>query len=209
MSKVEKMVAKAVEIANNDAHGYSMLDRWWVDYDCSSLMYICAKAAGYNVGVGTDATRYTGTMRRDFTKAGFTAIPFSQVGLGGLKRGDILLNEAHHTEMALGNGKFVGAHWNWDGKQGDSSGREISIGAAYDYPWDYVLRPPAETPKPKEDDDLKKVTNTGGAVHRFYNPAGWHMLTLDKTEMAAMKKNGWSTSWHWARPGSWRRSTGT
>ena len=194
MGKIDNMVARALAIANDNSHGYSQANRWGPDYDCSSMMYECAHHAGYNIGRGPDATRYTGTMKRDFMNAGFTAIPFNQVGLGGLKRGDILLNEVHHTEMALGNGQFVGAHSNWDGYQGDSSGREINVAPAYNYPWDYVLRPPAEVapaPKPKEDDDLKQVVNTGGPVYRLYNPAGWHLLTLSKNEVAQCLKHGW------------------
>ena len=196
--KIDKMVDKAIEIANNDYHGYSMIDRWIRDHDCSSMMYICAKHAGYNVGVGPNATRYTGTMKRDFTRAGFKAIPFSQVGLKGLVKGDILLNEVHHTEIYIGNGKFAGAHWNWDGKQGDSSGTEINIAPSYIYGqgWDYVLRPPAESTSNKtntvtsEVNDLQKVTNTGGDVYRLAKGTD-HMWTTSKTEHDALVKKGW------------------
>ena len=190
--RIEKMVQCAIDIANNNTHGYSQADRWDVDYDCSSMMYICANYAGYPIGVGRDTTRYTGTMRADFTAAGFTAIPFSQVGLGGLRRGDILLNEVHHTEMCIGSGQLVGAHSNWDGIPGDSSGREISVGAAYNYPWDYVLRPPADPTPKKELNDLKPVVNRGGKVYRLYNKkTGAHMLTLEAKERDTLKKNGW------------------
>lgn len=192
-NRIDKMVQCAIDIANNNTHGYSQADRWDVDFDCSSMMYICAHYAGYNIGVGRDATRYTGTMKADFTRAGFAAIPFDQVGLGGLKRGDILLNEVHHTEMCIGGGKFVGAHSNWDGESGDSSGLEISEGDAYVYNkgWDYVLRPPAE--ETKKVNDLQKVTNTGGNVYRLYNKkTGAHMLTLETKERDALKKDGWT-----------------
>lgn len=187
--KIEKMVQCAIDIANDNTHGYSQADRWDVDYDCSSMMYICAHEAGYNIGIGRNATRYTGTMKRDFTKAGFTAIPFSQVGLSGLKRGDILLNEVHHTEMCIGNGQFVGAHSNWDGRSGDSSGAEISIGAAYDYPWDYVLRPPVEK-ETREGSDLQKVNNQGGKVYRLAKGTN-HMWTLSTSERDGLIKKGW------------------
>lgn len=36
-------------------------------------------------------------------------------GRSYLKRGDILLNETEHTEIYLGNGLNLGAHWDWDG----------------------------------------------------------------------------------------------
>ena len=151
VSRKEKMVREAEAIAADDSRGYSQMYRWpsqGSDLDCASMMYVCAHDAGYNVTLGPQGVHYTGTMLADFTKAGFTALPFSSVGLKNLKRGDILLNVANHTEMCIGNGKFVGAHSSETGgiygKMGDQTGREISVCDAYNYPWDYVLRPPAE-----------------------------------------------------------------
>lgn len=147
MSKIDTMVNTAITIAKDDSHGYSQYRRWpsqGTDFDCSSLMYYCANKAGYNVPL----SGYTGTMLADFKNAGFSALKFSSVGLNGLKRGDILLNVTDHTEMCIGNGQFVGAHGSEtggiDGKPGDQTGGEISICSAYNYPWDYVLRPPSE-----------------------------------------------------------------
>ena len=74
-------------------------------------------------------------MRNVFKKVGFEWIPWSNIGsASNLKRGDILLNENSgakgHTEIYLGNNLMIGAHGgNRDGKAGDSSGKEISIGA--------------------------------------------------------------------------------
>ncbi len=151
VSKVEKMASAAETYAKDDSHGYSQYRRFpdqGTDFDCSSLMYQCAHEAGYSVP--TSGTRYTGTMLAHFKAAGFTALPFSAVGLSGLKRGDILLNVENHTEMAIGGGKFAGAHiaetGGIDGNPGDQTGNEISICNAYVYidGWDYVLRPPAD-----------------------------------------------------------------
>jgi len=156
---VEKMVQYAVGVAEDDSHGYSQARRWksqGTDRDCSSLMIEAAHEGGYDVPTGWG---YTGSMLDTFRKAGFEAIPFSRVGLGGLKRGDILLNVKNHTEMCIGGGRFVGAHCSEtggiDGKPGDQTGDEISIVPAYVpiYGWDYVLRPPdgggaAPAPKP-------------------------------------------------------------
>lgn len=148
-TKLERMVNLAVDIANDNSHGYSQMYRWpsqGSDFDCSSLMYWCANKAGFNVSIGPSRIHYTGTMLNDFKAAGFKALPFASVGLGGLKKGDILLNVQHHTEMCIGGGKFVGAHSSETGgiygKMGDQTGREISVCNAYNYPWDYVLRPP-------------------------------------------------------------------
>ena len=153
MSKIQKMVDYAVAVAKDDSHGYSQYRRWpsqGTDFDCSSLMYQAANHAGYNVTVGPSGTHYTGSMLADFKKAGFTAVPFDG-NLSDLEPGDIMLNVGAHTEMYIGDGKFVGAHiaetGDIDGKPGDQTGNEISICPAYIYSsgWDYVLVPPKES----------------------------------------------------------------
>lgn len=152
MGSIEKMVCHAIAIAEDDSHGYSQAVRWGPDYDCSSLMYISAEIGGYSVP--TWGTRYTGTMVEHFRNAGFTVIPWSEVGISGCRRGDILLNVADHTEMCIGGGKLVGAHSSETGgiygQIGDQTGNEISIVPIYNYPWDYVLRPPADEVRPKQ-----------------------------------------------------------
>lgn len=40
----------------------------------------------------------------------------------------------------LGNGLDLGAHWDWDGVNGNSSGKEICSGLYWDSNWDGVLR---------------------------------------------------------------------
>lgn len=166
MGKIQKMIDYAVGIAKDDSHGYSQVRRWKAqgsDRDCSSLMYEAANHAGYNVTVGPSGVHYTGSMLADFKRAGFTALPFDG-NLSDLDPGDILLNVEHHTEMYIGNGKFVGAHGSetggTDGRPGDQTGGEISICAAYDYPWDYVLTPPKEGTVKKTDwKDGTYITN--------------------------------------------------
>ena len=155
MGRIDKMVDTALAIARDDSHGYSQARRWPIqgtDFDCSSLMYYCANKAGYDVSIGPSGVHYTGSMLADFTKAGFTAVKFDG-NLNDLDKGDILLNVTYHTEMCVGNGKFVGAHSSEtggiDGRPGDQTGDEISVVPAYIYwaGWDYVLVPPRETPK--------------------------------------------------------------
>ena len=103
---VESAIAWAIAIANDNSHGYSMTNRWGPDYDCSSFVISAFRNAGVNVGSAT----YTGNMRAQFTQHGFQWIPWSQIGgTGNLQRGDILLNEAQHTEIYLGNNQNVGA----------------------------------------------------------------------------------------------------
>ena len=176
MGSKSKMVNRALAIAEDDSHGYSQSVRWGPDYDCSSLVYDAAEAGGYDIS--TSDPRYTGTILDDFTAAGFTAIPFSNVGLGGLDYGDILLNVVHHTEMYVGGGNFVGAHSSETGciygQPGDQTGNEISVVPAYVYwaGWDYVLRPPAD------NDDAHQVpgepVNDEGFLYRSHvQNLGW------------------------------------
>lgn len=142
---VEKAISWATAIANDDSHGYSMANRSGTpDYDCSSFVCAAYKNAGIKVGLLT-----TPTMRKAFTKQGFQWIPISKVkSVSSLKRGDVLVNTSAgakgHTEIYLGNKRMIGAHGNYDGKKGDSSGREISIVSYsnnnYGRGWHGVLR---------------------------------------------------------------------
>lgn len=143
----DKMVNFCIEIANNPAHGYDQRFRWneYGDYDCSSLMYSAAYYAGYNLN--RNNPRYTGTMLRDFTAAGFKAVNFDG-NLYDLEAGDILLNTSDHTGICIGNGKMAEASINefggvTGGKPGDQA-NEIRISNLYNYPWNYILEPPED-----------------------------------------------------------------
>lgn len=132
--KVESAISWAINIANDDSHGYSQSIRWGPHYDCSSFVYSAFYNAGFNLPKNSG---YTQTMVNDFTKAGFSWIPWNQIGnKNNLQRGDILLNNSNvtskqHTEIYLGNGKNVGAH---------SPSKGISVSGYYDHPWTGVLR---------------------------------------------------------------------
>lgn len=92
-SRREDFVDLALRYAEDDGHGYSQKPpsgRWGPDYDCSSLLYKLANEAGYPVGTGGDKVRFTGTMLKDFEKAGFQILPFANVGISDLEVGDIL-----------------------------------------------------------------------------------------------------------------------
>ena len=43
MTKTEKAVTWAIEIANDPAHGYDQDNRWGPDYDCSSAGWCSCK----------------------------------------------------------------------------------------------------------------------------------------------------------------------
>ena len=84
-------------------------------------------------------------MRKDFTAAGFTWHSGMGNTVDGLQRGDILLDEASHVEIYIGNNQNVGAHISetggtYCGQKGDQTGHEIDVGKWYAHPWDGVLR---------------------------------------------------------------------
>ena len=145
MSTIDKYIAYMTELVTNPKHGYDQNNRWGPDYDCSSSI-ITAVQNGAGIPVKDAGATYTGNMRKAFEKCGFTSISCKN-GMPTLCRGDILLNEKHHTCMFIGDGKVAQFSINEKGKttggvSGDQTGRESSIGPVYTYSkgWDYVLR---------------------------------------------------------------------
>ena len=206
-TKVQKMVNEAVSIAKDDSHGYSqdMIGRWNnPDFDCSSLMYWCANKAGYKVTLGPSGTHYTGTMLADFKKAGFAALRFDG-NLSDLDPGDIMLNVQNHTEMYIGDGKFVGAHSSEHGtaygSPGDQTGNEISIVKAYipSCGWDYVLVPPKEsaTTATKATSTAKRLYGIDVSSNQPQNIGG--MVGYDFL-IAKMSGNPQAYSWNYVNP---------
>lgn len=143
MNPIEKAIQWAVDIANDDSHGYDQIGRWGPDYDCSSLIIAAWQSAG--VPVMANGATYTGNMKPVFERCGFQSIPYTK-GMA-LLPGDIVLNVKHHVCMYIGAGKIVQASCNergqaYNGIDGDQTGKEISTMKFYEYSkgWDYVLR---------------------------------------------------------------------
>ncbi len=186
ISRCQKMVNEALRLAEDDRYGYSQKSpsgRWGPDFDCSSFIYFIANQAGYNVDIGSDKVRFTGTMLKDFEKAGFQILPFANVGISDLKIGDILLNLALHAEVYVGNGETVGANSAEDGgyvgESGDQTGHEIDKHpvVTFDKDWDYVLRPPKEDEDSdcyeEGDDDMPMYNQPGQGLNGMYSPTTW------------------------------------
>ena len=138
MGIVEKAIAWALNIANDNSHGYDQVSRWGKDYDCSSLVISAFEYAGLKVKEA--GATYTGNMYSAFKKVGFVEVPISS-----RSRGDVLLNKKKHTAIYIGNNQMVQASINENGKTtggktGDQTGKEISVRTYYDYPWDVCLR---------------------------------------------------------------------
>lgn len=142
MSTIENAVSWAIDIANDNSHGYSQASRWGTpDYDCSSMVISAWEQAG--VKVKTGGATYTGNMLSVFKAKGFADVTAScnLVTGAGLQRGDVLLNVVNHTAMYIGNGQLVHARSSeGNSMAGDQSGNEIRIQSYYNYPWNYVLR---------------------------------------------------------------------
>lgn len=139
---VSEAISTFVEsVALDDSHGYSQASRTGEpDYDCSSLVWYAVKNAG--VGLPGSWPFSTFTMGSTLQAAGFQHLTWSgnpKNAASELKRGDIVVNSARHTETYLGGGLFGGARHAMgggkeDGHPGDQGGSlskgEIGISAS-------------------------------------------------------------------------------
>lgn len=158
MGKIDKYIAYMIDLVTNPKHGYDQFNRWGPDYDCSSSI-ITAVQNGAGIPVKDAGATYTGNMRKAFEKCGFTSISCKN-GMPTLYRGDILLNEKHHTAMVIAGGQVAQFSINERGTisggvSGDQTGRESSICPLYTYSkgWDYVLRYPE-----KQEEETVNIT---------------------------------------------------
>lgn len=141
-------------------HGYSQPGRWGDgdreeivlsdgtttqvvtgDRDCSSAVIDAWEAV---LPGSTGGATYTGDMRECFVSTGLWA--WHPAGDGYVaRRGDVYLNEAHHTAMCKSTEPRALMQFSLsetgsiDGVVGDQTGGESNIRAFYDYPWDGVL----------------------------------------------------------------------
>ena len=141
MGVIEDAVAWAIETANDQSHGYSQADRWGPNYDCSSFVISAFEQAG--VALREAGASYTGNMRGPMIACGFVDVTYA-IGLEsgyGLQPGDVLLNYASHTCLAIGGKKVANCRTDEGNPQsGDQSGNEIRIQGYWNFPWNCVLR---------------------------------------------------------------------
>lgn len=146
MGVIEQAVAWAIDIANDQSHGYSQEagQRWGPDYDCSSFVISAFQQAG--VALREAGASFTGNMRGPMIACGFVDVTYA-VGLDtgyGLEPGDVLLNYAAHTCIYIGGGRVANCRTNEGHPQpGDQSGNEIRIQPYWDGSpnrWNCVLR---------------------------------------------------------------------
>ena len=137
MPSIQVAINWAIEIANDNTHGYSQAHRYGPDYDCSSFVAAALRQGGFDV----PASMWTGNERDCLLAAGFQEIPVGTAPIGG----DILLTHevggTQHTGMFISSTQFVQASWDYDGVPGDSSGNEIWIGnLSTSAGWQYMFR---------------------------------------------------------------------
>lgn len=129
MGNIEKAVAWAEQIAADDTHGYSQIDRNGPDYDCSSFV----GTALCNAGFAVSKCSTTRNLEEQLKKAGFVTCKKPW------KRGDIHLAAGHHVTMSTDPANIVHASQSEtggiDGKTGDQTGKEICVRSYYDLPY--------------------------------------------------------------------------
>jgi len=114
--------------------------------DCSALVILTCEQAGLlprnNIRKGIGAT-FTGNMRANFQASGWRVL--ANLPVSQLQPGDVLLNDADHTAMYVGNGQIAQASIDEHGHasggaSGDQSDRETLVRSYYNFPWSCVLR---------------------------------------------------------------------
>lgn len=138
MSRKQIYVEWAKAIAADDSHGYSQINRWGPNYDCSALVVSALRQAGYATG----AANSTRDMRRELTRYGWQVVAPNP---NDLQYGDILLHDGVHTAIWCGNGQLVEAwedeNGSWQGyRSGDQTGQEIRVRSYYNDGWLCFLR---------------------------------------------------------------------
>ena len=123
----------AIDIANDDSHGYSQCARTGPDYDCSSLVYYSLLNSGYTAEqLGGTYPFATGTMDKILTGIGFERHDYNP---SELEPGDILFihnDRRQHTGIYVGDGQVVQASGSREGngrcgRTGDQTGTEIWV----------------------------------------------------------------------------------
>jgi len=153
-SVIEDAVSFAVSIANDSTHGYSQAVRSLYNiknptsFDCSSLVLTAFYYAFVKNGLNEQAEylkkncSYTGNMLR-MLNCGFEVVATNQTAHAKMVRGDVELNQTHHTAMAIDGDNIVHARTSeGTADTRDGSGNEIRTQAWYLYGkgWTHRLR---------------------------------------------------------------------
>lgn len=187
MAGIESGISTVLTYADDNTHGYELRERDYdIGTDCAGLGRLYA-AAVEGASVDSYPDMHSWDIADKLRARGWQVIDFSE---SAKQRGDILARVdpnggTGHVVIYLGDGRIVGAEGDWDGKRGDSSGREICERRYYSYGYKYIIRPPEGAGKVS----IEKIDN---AVYRLYNPnAGQHLFTADHSEAENLANIGW------------------
>ena len=188
MGKIARAVALAIEMANDESHGYDQANRWGPDYDCASFIITVWENVG--VPVKTNGATVVSNMRKVFLATGFTDVTASvnRVTGAGLQAGDVLI-ATPHCEMMVSATERVGAHINelgtaTGGETGDQTGTEIDIRPYYNYPWNYVLRYTQDAILPKDQISknayltLEEMQINAKIIYGHLSSKGWTLNAI-------------------------------
>ena len=187
MAGVKGGIATVLTYADDNRHGYELRERNYdIGTDCAGLGRLYA-AAVEGVSVDSYPDMHSWDIADKLRARGWQVIDFAE---SKKKRGDILARVdpkggTGHVVIYLGDGRIVGAEGDWDGRRGDSSGREICERSYYSYGYKYIVRPPEGAGK-------VSIKEEKGAVYRLYNPnSGQHHLTASHSEAESLASIGW------------------
>ena len=188
MAGIEGGIATVLTYADDNSHGYELRERDYdIGTDCAGLGRLYA-AAVEGVSVGSMPDMHSWDIAERLRRRGWSVLSFSEQAK---RRGDILARVdpqggTGHVVIYLGDGRIVGAEGDWDGRAGDSSGREICERSYYQYGYDYIVRP-------TEGAGKVSIKEEKGAVYRLYNPnSGQHHLTASHSEAESLASIGWN-----------------
>lgn len=199
MPNIQAAVQWAVNIANDDTHGYSQANRYGPDYDCSSFVAAALIAGGFNV----PATMWTGNERSCLLAAGYTEITPGTAPVAGDIGMTHIPGGTQHTGMYISPTQFVQASADYDGVPGDSGGNEIWIGPAPSTAnWQYLFRYYGATAWISDNRYLStaEMQNNAEMVFQYGTAHGWSLNAI-----AAMCGNMQSESG--INPGIWEGLT--
>lgn len=150
--RVKERAAQIAEArAANNIYGYTNdfpNNRWWMspltDTDCGSFQSWNYHDALAEAGIEIGQTYYEPTGDYyPWDGFGFLATYFDRYPYTDVRNevGDLLVSEGHTVMITRVNPDYVThAANNWDGRQGDSSGREVLTQQLYTQNWNWIYR---------------------------------------------------------------------